>query len=310
MNGLRQHPFLVAGLLVAGGAVLVEGAVMAGSHLAARSARRRLDRAGREWRSLNAIVPTPTPENAARIEAELARRRGVLAGLEAQRAARAAADAAGRLDPDPVPALRPEAFFAIAAFVEKMRAGAERSGVRLKPDERFGFSAYAHEAPESALLAGVHCERVTVQRLLAALFEARPSELLSVQREHPSRPAGPPAGTHPARSGLGRGAGADGSDYFELDPRAAGQFPGGGRTTAFRLSFTGRTAVLRSLLNTLAAAEPPLIVRSVEVVPAETTSAGSAPKPRGAVPLAGSRLSCFTVVIVAIDSGPLRAAGS
>jgi hypothetical protein len=58
-----------------------------------------------------------------------------------------------------------------------------------------------------------------------------------------------------------------------VDPRASARVPGYLETTAFRISFVGQTASLRSFLNKLASFELPVLVREVEVEPASANEA-------------------------------------
>jgi hypothetical protein len=179
-----------------------------------------------------------------------------------------------------------------------MRARARQAGVVLRADERFGFSAYANEAPEAGRLADVLRERQVVQYLMEALLAAQPRQLLAVQRE---RPRGP---SEPAASGavVARPVGAGAADYFEMDPRVSARVPGLVDATAFRLSFVGRTAALRSLLNKLAEFELPVVVRAVEVAPAESTPEGvTAAPPGGAASPIARPWSRFTVTVEYID---------
>ena len=295
----RQHPHFFLGLGLIGLAALAEAGGIVAGHAAARTARRRLDRVGREWREVSTLVPAVTVANAGRIEADLRRGRETLAGWRDELMGRGW-PAGGR-----EPAQRSEAYFDLAALVERLREQAGRRGVKLRPDERFGFSAYAHEAPELARLAAVHRERVIVEHLLTALFEARPSEFLGVQREQPRRRPGQPAAVPgEGRSGA-RASGNEAGDYFEPDARVLVRQAGVVETTAWQVSFTGPTSVLRTLLNRLADSDLPVLVRAVDVTPAETARGGAEAKRPDAVPLVRRPLSRFTVVIEAIEPGAL-----
>jgi len=189
------------------------------------------------------------------------------------------------------PAGRTEAFFDIAQFVDAMRAHAAKSGVLLRPDERFGFAAYTNVGPEPERIRAVYRQRRIVEYLLSALFPARPRTLVGVQRESPHRNDGadtaPPVpnqgNSRPAsgsRSGSSSPEEAAAAEIFVIDPQVSARTPGYVDTMAFRLTFTGQTSCLRGFMNTLAAPEIPLVVRSVEVEPlrAEPTSSRGAPK--------------------------------
>jgi hypothetical protein len=305
MNALRKNPLFTVALVGLGVAILAEAWWLQASHTAWRMARRQLDAARRELRAVNSLTPAATPENAALIAEDLADCQRQLAALQAELTddGRLADGSENVL----APSQRSGAFFDIATFVERMRDLAQRNGVQLKPDERFGFSAYAHEAPESAYIPEVLQERIMVQHLMETLVAAHPHELVFVQRERraPERPsASSVAGMTPRRM-----AGPAG-DHFEMDPRISLRAPGAVETRAFRLSFTGHTAVLREWLNRLADSELPALVRLVEVAPVETTAGGFAASEPGAVPLVPRRMSRFTVTVEWIDVGALDMNGT
>lgn len=294
MTWLRLKTVFATMLLVLALVVLGEAGLMGERWSAARAARKRLDQTRRELRTLAASQPAPTAETAALIASDLLRATQVLDELRdelapsGENAERYLALA---------PTRRPDAFFDLAAFVEAMRSRAREAGVVLQPDERFGFASYAHEAPETAQLAAVFRERLAVQYLVEALLEAQPHQLLAVQR---SRPAEKTGGSATAKLEGRRGGGATAGaapDYFEIDPRITLRVPGQVETTAFRLSFTGRTCSLRALLNTLAESELPVVVRAVEVAPAERLPEEATAGPAGVSPLIAADWSRFTVTI-------------
>lgn len=280
-------------LMALGLIALAEAGCLGERWAAATMARRRVEKLSRELRSFAVIQPEPTAENAARIEAGLVRANQALAA--AKIGLIPSGPAAPRLD-QMVPEHRPDAFFDIAAFVEAMRARAQQAGVILRADERFGFSSYINEAPEAGRLAAVFRERLMVQSLLEVLIAARPRQLLAVQR---ARPPGQ-GGRNPASP-----AGAGAADYFDLDPRVSARVPGMVETTAIRVAFTGQTAVLRTLLNKLAEFELPVVVRAVEVAPADGVPDVSAPARPGTTALIARPWSRFTVTVEFIALAPL-----
>jgi len=294
MTWLRLNAVFATVMLVLALAVLGEAGLLGERWSAARAARKRLDRTRRELRTLAASQPAPTAENAALIASELLRATQVLDELRDELAP--TGETAERYFAS-APTRRPEAFFDLAAFVEAMRSRAREAGVVLRPDERFGFASYAHEAPETGQLAAVFRERLAVQYLLEALLGAQPHQLLSVQRACPEEK---PGGRATAKPEGRRGGGVNGGaapDYFEIDPRISLRVPGRVETTAIRLSFTGQTRSLRALLTTLAESELPVVVRAVEVAPAERQPEEPVPGPRGVAPLVASAWSRFTVTV-------------
>ena len=197
--------------------------------------------------------------------------------------------------PLPTPPARPAAaYFDLAAFVEKMRAEAAQAGVKIKPDERFGFASYVNEGPEDGLIPAVFRQRLAVEYIVRALLESHPRALLEVQREAPvtSGPR-PPAAVKTA-------AGKP-EDYFAAAGLVPLRVPGRLEGDVFRLEFTGQTPALREFLNTLAAFKRPVVVRSVEVEPLNAglpaTARAGPPAADDPVPLVAQNFSKFTVVV-------------
>jgi hypothetical protein len=255
--------------------------------------------------------------------------------------------AAARLAATKPPAMRTDAFFDLATFVSKSRALAQKQGVLIGPGAaHFGFSLYANEGPETALIDPVFRQRLVANYLVDALLAARPRALLAVQRERPLH-----ADERKARHEALAVAAADPTaappaplessttlspDYFDLDARLSAQAPGLVEVSGFRLIFTGQTAALRALLNQLASFELPIIVRSVEVepaagedivaAPAEDAAAApsqpaapavsivlSAPVAKAAkpvatiAPLVAKSISKFTVTVEYVELAPVNA---
>lgn len=229
--------------------------------------------------------PGPTDENLRRARDDFAQHAEVLATMLRSLNA-SGPDELEYFKGEPVG--RTEAFFDIAQFVDAMRAHASKSGVLVRPDERFGFAAYTNEGPEPDLIRPVYRQRRIVEYLLGALFPARPRTLVSVQREDPATigrssaekaagsPAPPPRPAQTFAGSAGRGAQGEGGpvvEIFTIDPQVSARTPGYVDTMAFRLIFTGQTACLRGFMNTLAMPEIPLVVRSVEVEPLRAETA-------------------------------------
>jgi len=272
----RDHPVFTATLVLA--ALVVPGEIwfLHGRIVAARAAALRLEQFARESAHLLGAAPAPTPAVAAAVEADLARAGRVHAEMQA------GLSGSGQWSDDArVPAARTDAYFELAAFVERMRELARRNDVAVRPEAaRFGFAAHVNEAPELARVAAVFRQRLMAEFLLEALFEARPRVLHRIQREPPAtageraarhrRPSDTPAEEQreglrpPHRPQLT----ADGPDYFVIDPRRTARVPGALDTVAFRLVFSGQTAALRLFLNRLHRPELPLLVREIEVKPA------------------------------------------
>jgi hypothetical protein len=224
-------------------------------HVAHQRAEAKLRAAAGERDRVGARSPQPSVETVAQIEAELAEVRRAAKSLESSLAGQ------WRESPDePAAKKSVDAYFELAAFVEKNRALAAAARTLLAERERFGFAAYQTEGPPEELLPAVDRQRKALGPLLKALFESAPQALLAVQRERPSAPA-----QRAARAAYPAAGETAPQDYFAIDPALSLHAAGAVDTMAFRLEFTGRTASLRSFLNAVAASRLPFHVRSVEV---------------------------------------------
>jgi hypothetical protein len=259
----------------------------------ALAAEQKLARVRNDLAAVAATEPAPSREIALQIESDLARAQSALATMQAE--LRGRGPAAARLAATKAPVARTDAFFDLATFVERSRGTAQKQGVIVAPAAaHFGFSLYANEAPEAALIEPVFRQRLVAEYLVDALLAARPRALLAVQRERPltaderklraealaaADPSAPPAAAESAAQLS--------PDYFDLDARLSARAPGLVEVSAFRLIFTGQTAALRALLNQLAGFELPVIVRAVEVEPAageDLVAAGEEPPAATAPP--------------------------
>jgi hypothetical protein len=207
-----------------------------------------------------------------------------------------------------------DAYFAIAATVERLRALAIRQQVALRPDERFEFASYVNEGPETNVLPGVHLQRFVIDHLVTSLLEARPRALLSVQRERPvpssERIARQMPGTSVEATAVSRIGGVT-ADFFTPAAQLRLRSPGLIDTEAFRIEFSGQTQTLRTFLNEIAGFRLPLVVRSVEVEPLAAGADGAgAGEPGAAVPLVVQSVSKFAVVVEFVEVLVAPAPGS
>jgi hypothetical protein len=315
MLRLPQRPLFLSVLFLLWCAFAGEIRMIFSGHRAAGRAQARLKLELRALKQQEAVAPAPTEENAVAIEADLARAGQILVALRAG----LTAPGGTRIPWEnlPVPPKRTDAFFDLASFVEQARDRAAKSGVALKPDERFGFSAYAAEGPVAELIPTVFHQRLAAQYVLEALFDACPRRLVSMQREAPSFPAEPAAASH--RRPQPPPADRLVPDLFVIDPRLSVRVSGMVETVALRVVFVGSTATLRAFLAKLAGSDRPTAVRCVEVEPAAgpdavpTELAGASPKsivltaePSGRaadspLPVVVPALSKFTVTVELIE---------
>ncbi len=279
MSWYRKNPLFAIGLTICVVLALGELALIYERWSASRAAAKRLDQRQLELASMAELMPPPTREVSTAIETDLAKAQAALASMQGELKGRG--PSAERIRTAKVPTARTDAYFDLATFVERTRDQAKKLDVDVRPDAaRLGFAAYANEGPVADHIEPVFRQRQIAQYLVESLIEARPRAVLAVKRERTvtkaereARAAALANGEPPAEIG-----GEEGPDYFVIDPRVSARVPGFIDTTAFRFTFIGQTAALRTFLNRLASFELPVLVREVEVEVA-TLEEATAPAP-------------------------------
>lgn len=319
----RRNPVFVGALTLCGALALGEGYLIFERWSASRAAAKKLEQRTNDLYEMGNLIPPPTLTVAEAIEADLARAERALESMQTELKGRG--PTAERLKTAKVPAARTDAYFDLATYVERMRELARKNGVAIRSEAaRFGFSAYANEAPETERIEPVFRQRQVAQYLMEALLEAKPSALLGVKREPtltaPEREAMAAAQAQAAElAAAGQPADAgtlpevplpDGPDYFTIDARASAQVPGFVDTEAFRFVFTGQTAALRSFLNRLAAFELPVLVREVEVEVAALEETVEAAAEESATGPAAEGNAASVVLTADADPAPADAAAA
>ena len=268
----KRDPILTLTLGVLGVLCACEIAYGVQKRRAAYRSEHRWMKKLQEWNALCAVFPPATRVAAAAIETDLDRVDQKFLALRDELNARGAAS--GALGEMPPSLTSTDIFFDLAALAERMRTEANQKGVKTRMDERFGFSAYARQGPESELIPVVFRQCRVMQYLAEALIEARPDRLLGLQREDPLRltETGKPGATAIPRPRAGQAttpsaAGPYASDLFVIDSRVSARVPRQVTTMAFRLTFIAQTATLRAFLNKIAGSDLPMLVRALEVEP-------------------------------------------
>jgi hypothetical protein len=241
-----------------------------------------------EFLALSHRSPALTPELNTALEAQLARSRSRLKEVIAQ----LSRGRGERVNP-PDRMHRADVFFEIAAFVERMRDHADRCGVELKPQERFGFGANTPGTEDVAGAAAVLEERLAAEVLLTTLFDAQPQTFIALERERSV------SAVHGSTPESGMAANLRG-DYFEWNLKSSARVAGAIEAVALRVAFTGQTGNLRAFLNALAAHDLPLLVREVDVAPVLASAADRRDQPskfRVQPALVPQRSSRFTVTV-------------
>jgi len=326
MASFKSNPVYFSLLGLCGLAVVAAGYGIYDRHAASEKSATKLVQKREELNGLLRENPAPTQANKAAIEADLQRTEITLGKMREELKGRG--PIAQALRETKAPSEPTDVFFNFETFVEKMRQKAQAADpkIKLKPDERFGFYTYKQSGPDRDMIPQVFKQRLVAEYLIDALFEAHPSELVSVMRERPltkaalaAIAAGQPLPA--ATSSAPVSSSATDTDFFDIDSRISARVPGFVGASAFRLTFISETETLRVLLNRLATFELPLVVRSVEVEPVPklasaataapanslssifgtAPSASATPEPAPAKPLVEKVLSKFTVTVELID---------
>jgi hypothetical protein len=252
--------------------------------------RRHANQQTLQWRQqlrqpeeLAVLAPALTSENEQAMATDVAQVQHGVAVLRAE-----LFSSVGESAGDVSPVGRIDAYFDLAALVARLRDAADAANVSVKPDEHFGFGAYANEGPAVASLASVQRQGLAGEAILGCLFSAQPQALLAVKRE-PGEPS------HPAGDRQPR-------DHVVVQRGLSLRRPGEIETVAFRVEFSGETTVLREFLSALAHASEMLVVRSIDVAPpvrGGSERAGGRGKTTGSV--AQQAPSHFVVTVEAVS---------
>jgi hypothetical protein len=279
MASFKSHPFFYTSLLLIGAVTAGQAWLVFSQRSDTTKLAKEIEQKKQQLKAFANQKPFPSPENLKAVEAD--RAQAEKTRDEIRNILRATGEVATQLAAAAVPASSTDAYFDIANYVERIRAEATTAKVGLSAENRLGFSLYASTGPERDLIPAVFHQRQYADYLLGVLIEAKPGQILSLQRERPLTAAQKQQVDDALASGQpspisGQG---DGADYFTIDPRTSARVPGFVETSPFRLTFTGTTASLRTFLNALARFELPVVVRSVEVEPIGGSTRSSSPAP-------------------------------
>ncbi|MGJ3243155.1 MAG: hypothetical protein ACFE0O_09400 [Opitutales bacterium] len=258
MGFIRKYPLFVTwltlcALVFAGGLTL---ALMKRGSVAQK--QRAVEAAEARFRSLASARPAPTAENLA-VSAE--NLETLIESLKSSIADLSAEDRLS-LSSDPI-----EVMPRIQRMIRDFRRQASVDYITIAEDEAFGFARYSQaiDPPARDAIRLLDKQRQILIYLVSRLFQSADPEnpliLTAVQREWVES-GEPPSGSRA------------GSDLFSMAPAVSAERPGAIETMAFRFQFTGYTEVLRRFLNRISAFDLPVVVRSVEVKPAEQSGAG------------------------------------
>lgn len=287
-------------------------------------AKKDYESALRKWKRVAALPIQPSQENLEKSEGNIQSLKDFESKLEENILEGAGSDIAAGAPSD-----GSEMFFELQAFIERFRKDAaipfndfltkEPRSIKVSPDFTFGFGAFmdSGKGPKPEYIPAVYTQQQVLNFLLVKLYDAQPHSLVAVARD--------PVEVEVDRDDrrYNRGSRSLPRDTFSISPFVSARRSGAIDTYAFKLVFTGRSEALRNFLNSVGSFEWPLVVRSVEVKPAdpakaqtrqqETTSAdffsgfdnaASADHSGGKqeqIPVVDNSLSEFTVIIELIQ---------
>lgn len=294
MAFLKKYPILVLTLAVLIAAFVAQ-AVMVFLELGDLDrARRDYDQAQRQLKTLlnpsgeNALALTQV--NVEKIQSAVADERGlmqsVISGLGGK---------GGTLSNQGMPANGRDMLFNLQGFVDELRREAQKEAdivnpqtgltetkpqVDLSGNLYFGFGYYMGEnvpPPADASVPALFQQRQLIEYLVRSLYASRPKNqpltLVSVERESVTAEKIVTKEDDSSSRRSRRGDKSGSSEIFEMNPLISARVDGAITAVAFRLKFIGYTDVLRNFLSTLGKFELPLVVRSVEVQPANKSVA-------------------------------------
>jgi hypothetical protein len=296
MASFKQHPIFYTALVALGGLAVGQAVFLFNQRGKVAVLDQKIQQAESRLAQLSSARPFPSPDNVAaietdRIKAEVVRER-VRAALTGRDAARI------KLLKATPPAESTDAYFDLQNFLEAVRTKAAKGNVEFASTNQFGFAVHASVGPEPGLIPAVYRQRQVAEYLLDTLIDAKPKQIVALQRERPLTQEQAKQLAESIANGTAQieqsaavpGVGNDLGDFFVIDPRISSRVPNFLDTSAFRLTFIGYSESLRNLLNQLAQFDLPVVVRAVEVeslVKETTQSRGNRTATPAASPFGG-----------------------
>ena len=209
------------------------------------------------------------------------------------------------------------AFFELAGFIEGAYAKLEADGIGYVVGDRFGFSQFTRQGPETTILDAVMAQKLVAEYLLGQLIAAKPTRLTGMKREWIAQASESP------QSALAQIAGklTSPAPVWE-DTIAQREGRPGYVGYVFEVGFEGYSDALRIFLTGLMAAPVPILVNDLRVEPLDRYAGGESdlseedaipqnpfdllsadrdgPAEGGPMPIIQSNLSSFTVTVEAI----------
>ena len=165
----------------------------------------------------------------------------------------------------------------LRGFVNAWRKEAQKADIRIANDMDFGFKKYVApnaEPPKDAAIADLWKQACVLnyinKKLFACKTEKSPMGIFAVQREILDS-EGVKVQQNKRGARARRVAENNSGDNFKIDPAITARKQGSLDTIAYKFVFAGHTDVLRRFLNQLKDFDAMLVVRSIDVKPADMT---------------------------------------
>lgn len=163
----------------------------------------------------------------------------------------------------------------LRGFVNSWRKDARKRGIDLSDDMDFGFKKYVApnaDSPKDEAIPALWKQACVLNYINGKLFACKsdksPMWILSVQREILPE-EGVKENTRKRNIARRRNAESQMGDNFKIDPAITARKAGSLDTIAYKFVFAGHTDVLRRFLNQLKDFDAMLVVRSIDVKPAD-----------------------------------------
>lgn len=264
-------------LLTIAGVVVI---VMAAGKTA--ESEKKLAAAERDLKAALTLAPAPTETNLEASEANIQELKAALAKQIASTQGRNATLMSQR-----PPLSGTDMFYDLVAYKNELDRDARNitpvnataPGIKLPANFDWGFSRFlqagAGQPPPEQYIPQIFRQKLVINYLIRKLMATGPQSIVSIQREPIVVPRS--AAAQPRAGGGGAAGGQQQLRSDEFFPTSAETvaIPGAIETMAFRITFTGYTQNLRTFLKDIASFELPLVVRSVDVKPADAAKPAS-----------------------------------
>ncbi len=164
----------------------------------------------------------------------------------------------------------------LRGFVNSWRKEARKLDIRIDDKMDFGFKKYVApnaEAPKDEAIAGLWKQACVLNHINKKLFACKSAEspmgIFAVQREILESEGVKETKQKTRNARARRAMESQEGDNFKIDPAITARKKGSLDTLAYRFVFAGHTDVLRRFLNQLKDFDAMLVVRSINVKPAD-----------------------------------------